>query len=77
MRRVKLVYDRDEDMRVTGKRHDMLITYDDEYDDTGRIMAMDVHQALRCGMSYDLSQAIAERAVLHAHNRYVRLIMCG
>ena len=66
----KLVYDRDEDMRVTGKRHDMLITYDVGYDDTGRIMAMDVHQALRCGMSYDLSQAIAERAVLHAHNCY-------
>ncbi|MGB2324567.1 MAG: xanthine dehydrogenase molybdopterin binding subunit [Candidatus Puniceispirillales bacterium] len=66
----KLVYDRDEDMRVTGKRHDMLITYDVGYDDTGRIMAMDVQQALRCGMSYDLSQAIAERAVLHAHNCY-------
>ncbi len=66
----KLVYDRDEDMRVTGKRHDMLITYDVGYDDTGRITAMDINQALRCGMSFDLSQAIAERAVLHAHNCY-------
>lgn len=66
----KLVYDRDEDMRVTGKRHDMLISYDVGYDNTGRITAMDVNQALRCGMSYDLSQAIAERAVLHAHNCY-------
>ena len=67
---VKLVYDRDEDMRVTGKRHDMLISYVVGYDDNGRISAIDVDQALRCGMSYDLSQAIAERAVLHAHNCY-------
>lgn len=69
-RPAKLIYDRDEDMRVTGKRHDLRISYRVGYDDTGRILAMDVDQALRCGMSFDLSQAIAERAMLHAENCY-------
>ena len=69
-RPAKLVYDRDEDMRVTGKRPDLRISYRVGYDDTGRILAMDVDQALRCGMSFDLSQAIAERAMLHAENCY-------
>ncbi len=69
-RPAKLVYDRDEDMRVTGKRHDLRISYRVGYDEDGRILAMDVDQALRCGMSFDLSQAIAERAMLHAENCY-------
>jgi len=66
----KLVYDRDEDMRVTGKRHDFKISYDAGFDDDGFIQALDVHQALRCGMSFDLSVAIADRAMMHAENAY-------
>lgn len=66
----KLVYDRDEDMRVTGKRHDFIIAYDAGFDDQGRILAMDIQQSLRCGMSFDLSIAIALRAMLHAENCY-------
>ena len=69
-RAARLVYDRDEDMRVTGKRHDFRIAYDVGFDDTGRILAMDVDQALRCGMSFDLSMPVAERAMLHADNCY-------
>jgi len=69
-RAAKLVYDRDEDMRVTGKRHDFLITYEAGFDDQGRILALDVTQALRCGMSFDLSSAIADRAMMHAENAY-------
>ena len=66
----KLVYDRDEDMRVTGKRHDFKISYDVGFDNEGVIHALDVHQALRCGMSFDLSAAIADRAMMHAENAY-------
>ncbi|MGB0939645.1 MAG: xanthine dehydrogenase molybdopterin binding subunit [Candidatus Puniceispirillaceae bacterium] len=66
----KLVYDRDEDMRVTGKRHDFKISYNAGFDDDGVIQALDVHQALRCGMSFDLSAAIADRAMMHAENAY-------
>ena len=57
-------------MRVTGKRHDFQISYDVGFDDEGRILAADVAQALRCGMSFDLSAAIADRAMMHAENAY-------
>ncbi|MGC6516750.1 MAG: xanthine dehydrogenase molybdopterin binding subunit, partial [Candidatus Puniceispirillaceae bacterium] len=66
----KLVYDRDEDMKVTGKRHDAQIDYEVGFDDKGRIKAMTITQSLRCGMSYDLSAAIAARAMMHAENCY-------
>ena len=66
----KLVYDRDEDMRVTGKRHDFKITYQVGFDETGRLLALDVKHYLRCGMSFDLSAAIAARAMMHAENCY-------
>ena len=69
-RPVKLVYDRDEDMRVTGKRHDARIRYEVGFDDKGHLLALDIHQDLRCGMSYDLSVAIADRSMTHADNAY-------
>ena len=69
-RTVKLVYDRDEDMRVTGKRHDARIRYEVGFDDEGHLLALDIHQDLRCGMSYDLSVAIADRSMTHADNAY-------
>jgi xanthine dehydrogenase large subunit len=69
-RPVKCVYDRDDDFMLTGKRHDVRINYDVGYDDAGQILAMDVTQAVRCGMSFDLSQPIADRAMFHADNCY-------
>lgn len=66
----KLVLDRDEDMKVTGKRHDFKISYQVGFDDEGRLLALDVMQASRCGMSFDLSAAIAGRAMMHAENCY-------
>lgn len=69
-RPAKMVYDRDDDMKITGKRHDIKITYKAGFDETGRIQGVTFDQALRCGMSFDLSKAISERAVLHADNAY-------
>ena len=69
-RPVRFILDRDEDMRVTGKRHDFKITYEVGFDEAGRISALSVHQDLRCGMSFDLSAAIAGRAMMHAENCY-------
>jgi len=69
-RPAKIVYDRDDDMRVTGKRHDMLIRYEAGFDEAGRITGLVVDHFLRCGMSWDLSQPIADRAMLHADNAY-------
>ena len=55
---------------LTGKRHDFRIDYDVGFDAEGRIEAVLFEQALRCGMSWDLSEAIAARAMCHADNAY-------
>jgi xanthine dehydrogenase large subunit len=69
-RPVKLRLDRDDDMLLTGKRHDFLIDYDVGFDDDGRIRGIVFEQAARCGFSPDLSAAIADRAMFHADNAY-------
>jgi xanthine dehydrogenase large subunit len=69
-RPAKCVYDRDDDFLLTGKRHDFRIDYRVGFDDDGRILGLDMTQAVRCGMSFDLSQPIADRAMFHADNCY-------
>ena len=69
-RPAKLRLDRDDDMIMTGKRHGFRIDYDVGFDRSGRIRAIDVRQAANCGMSTDLSGAIADRAMFHADNCY-------
>ena len=69
-RPVKMIYDRDDDMRITGKRHDIRIDYHVGFDQNGKITGVIFDHALRCGMSFDLSKAVAERAVMHADNAY-------
>ncbi|WP_415404012.1 xanthine dehydrogenase molybdopterin binding subunit [Tateyamaria sp. SN3-11] len=66
----KMRYDRDDDMTVTGKRHDFRIEYDVGFDDLGVITALDVRQYTRCGWAMDLSLPVADRAMLHADNAY-------
>lgn len=67
----KMRYDRDDDMMVTGKRHDFRISYTVGYDDTGKIAGIDFIQMTRCGWSIDLSIPVADRAMLHADNAYL------
>lgn len=75
---VKIRPDRDDDMIMTGKRHDFLVEYDVGYDDGGKITAFDARFAARCGFSADLSGPITDRALFHADNCYfyphVRLV---
>ena len=66
----KTIYDRDDDFMLTGKRHDCRIDYHVGFDDEGRVLAVEFTQALRCGMSWDLSAGIAARAMCHADNAY-------
>ena len=67
---VKLRPDRDQDMEITGKRHDFRIDYDFGFDDQGRILAVDGLFAARCGWSADLSGPVTDRALFHADNAY-------
>ena len=69
-RPVKYRMDRDDDMIMTGKRHDFFNRYDIGYDDDGRIRGVKAELAARCGMSPDLSHAIVDRAMFHSDNAY-------
>ncbi|WP_068117502.1 xanthine dehydrogenase molybdopterin binding subunit [Tropicimonas marinistellae] len=66
----KMRYDRDDDMTITGKRHDFRIAYRAGIDATGRIAGITFEQYCRCGWSLDLSLPVADRAMLHADNAY-------
>ncbi|MEM6748173.1 MAG: xanthine dehydrogenase molybdopterin binding subunit [Pseudomonadota bacterium] len=69
-RPVECRLDRDDDMRMTGKRHDFLARYDVGYDADGRLTAAHFALASRCGHATDLSFAINDRAMFHADNCY-------
>jgi xanthine dehydrogenase large subunit len=69
-RPAKLRLDRDDDMIMTGKRHDFRIDYDIGFDGSGRLAGVDVDLASRCGYSADLSLGVNDRAMFHADNAY-------
>ena len=69
-RAVKMRYDRDDDMVITGKRHDCRISYRAGVDTEGRILGLEFTHLFRCGWSQDLSLPVADRAMLHADNCY-------
>jgi xanthine dehydrogenase large subunit len=66
----KMRYDRDDDMMITGKRHDIRIRYRAGFDDDGRLLGISFTHLLRCGWAQDLSHPVADRAMLHADNAY-------
>ena len=66
----KLRLDRDDDMIMTGKRHDFVIDYDAGFDESGRILGIDFEFAARCGMSADLSGPVNDRTMFHCDNAY-------
>ena len=66
----KMRYDRDDDMVITGKRHDARIEYEAGFDDEGRLSGIVFTHLLRCGWAQDLSLPVADRAMLHADNAY-------
>ena len=69
-RPVKLRPDRDDDMCITGKRHDFEVDYEVGFDETGRILGIEGVFAARCGFSADLSGPVTDRALFHADNCY-------
>jgi len=67
---VKFRPDRDDDMRITGKRHDFRVDYRVGFNDEGVIDAVDAVCTARCGFSADLSGPVTDRALFHADNAY-------
>ncbi|MGQ0502775.1 MAG: xanthine dehydrogenase molybdopterin binding subunit [Panacagrimonas sp.] len=69
-RPVKLRLDRAADMLATGKRHDFVVDYEAGFDAQGRVLALTVMMASRCGYSADLSGPVNDRAICHVDNAY-------
>jgi len=67
---VKLRLDRDDDIIITGKRHEFFSDYEVGFSDKGEIKSLKLKLSSKCGMSPDLSLAINERALLHIDNAY-------
>ena len=69
-RPAKIRLDRDDDMIMTGKRHDFRIDYRVGFDADGTLHAVDATLNGRCGYSADLSLGVNDRAMFHADNCY-------
>ncbi|NBB14363.1 xanthine dehydrogenase molybdopterin binding subunit [Caulobacter sp. SLTY] len=69
-RPAKLRLDRDDDMVMTGKRHDFETGWEAGFDEAGRLTGYAVEMGSRCGYSADLSMAINDRAMFHSDNAY-------
>ncbi len=67
---VKIRLFRDDDQRMTGKRHPFLTHYKVGFNAEGKILAYQVSFNANAGYSSDLSMAILARARTHAENAY-------
>ncbi|MHB2167848.1 xanthine dehydrogenase molybdopterin binding subunit [Alsobacter sp. R-9] len=66
----KLRLDRDDDMALTGKRHDFRVDWSVGFDGEGRIAGTTLDLLARCGCSADLSQGVVDRTMFHADSSY-------
>jgi xanthine dehydrogenase molybdopterin binding subunit/xanthine dehydrogenase small subunit len=69
-RKVRVRYNRDQDMMITGKRHPFLGRFRVGFDDEGLLRAAKVELFSNGGWSLDLSRAVTDRAVFHLDNGY-------
>ncbi len=67
---VKLRLDRDDDIIITGKRHDFYSESEVGFNSLGIIEGLKIKLSSRCGISPDLSGAINGRAIMHIDNAY-------
>ncbi len=69
-RPVKIRLFRDDDQKITGKRHRYLSSYEAGFNQDGTINAVTIDLNADGGCATDLSFAILERAMLHSDNAY-------
>ena len=67
---VRVRFNRDQDMALTGHRHPFLARFKVGYDADGRLRAAQVHLTSNGGWAQDLSQAVTDRALFHLDNCY-------
>ena len=69
-RPARVVYTKDEDMKITGKRHPYQSPYKIAFTKEGKITALKIEFYSNGGAAADLSTSIMERSLLHADNAY-------
>src|SRR5437588_11618638 len=69
-RKVRVRFNRDQDMMITGKRHPFLAKFQIGFDETGLSLAAKIDLFSNGGWSLDLSRAITDRALFHLDNAY-------
>jgi xanthine dehydrogenase molybdopterin binding subunit/xanthine dehydrogenase small subunit len=69
-RSVKVRFNRDQDMMITGKRHPFISFFDVGFDKEGHILALRTNLISNGGWSLDLSMAVTDRAMYHSDNAY-------
>ncbi len=69
-RKVRVRYNRDQDMMITGKRHPFLGKFEVGFDEAGLLLAAKVELYSNGGWSLDLSRAVTDRAIFHLDNAY-------
>lgn len=69
-RPARIVLSKDDDMKVTGKRHPFKNFYEVGFDKDGRITGLDVKIFANAGAYSDLSSSILERAMFHVDGAY-------
>ena len=68
--KVRVRYNRDQDMMITGKRHPFLGRFEVGFDNAALLLAAKVELYSNGGWSLDLSRAVTDRAVFHLDNAY-------
>ncbi|MEY2576920.1 MAG: xanthine dehydrogenase large subunit [Verrucomicrobiota bacterium] len=69
-RKVRVRFNRDQDMMITGKRHPFLGKFRVGFDKSGVLLAAKIDLFSNGGWSLDLSRAITDRALFHLDNAY-------
>ncbi|MCY2975952.1 MAG: xanthine dehydrogenase molybdopterin binding subunit [Planctomycetota bacterium] len=69
-RAARVLYDREQDMASTGKRHEYLTDWAVGFEPDGRLVGLKADLYSNGGASTDLSLAVMERSLLHSDNCY-------
>ena len=67
---VKLVFDREEDMLYSVKRHPSKVVFRTGLDSDGKILASDINVYYNCGAYLSSSYVVLQRGVFHANGVY-------
>ena len=67
---VRVRWNRDQDMMLTGHRHPFLARFEVGFDRAGHLLAARIHLYSNGGWSQDLSAAVTDRALFHLDNAY-------